>query len=91
MAISHADDVPGFTALRPDKDHKPAVEPSRGDEASFPVGEARVFTGRHPPAKTFAASAKSMPRSASVFSRFAGVKEIFKLLFVTPNNLGVQH
>jgi hypothetical protein len=26
MAIPHADDVAGFTALRPNKDHKPAIE-----------------------------------------------------------------
>jgi len=51
MAIPHADDVAGFTALRPNKDHEPAIEPARRDVPRLAVRQTRILARCHPAGK----------------------------------------
>jgi len=47
MAIPHADDVAGFTALRPNKDNEPAIEPACRDVPRLAVSEMRILARCH--------------------------------------------
>jgi hypothetical protein len=75
--LSHRDDVPRISALRPDHNHHASAKMADHKHSQFAVVPAIVGEIQRIAAKDLRCALKSSPRSASVVARLTGSQVTF--------------